>query len=287
VFVGGPYTRAVRAAAEASLEFSHDGVVVLAGLLGRRDIHELRREAGSALERPLPPGCERPNNTLVPLRWDSPIVQRVLAAEERRLRIAEAVSARDLRWISGYISVKAPHSGPVWWHQDWWCWAHPISFQRQPAQVALLCYLVDTSVENGALRVLPGTHHRSIELHAALDENEDGLLESANPAARDHPAQLTLELAAGDAALVDYRLLHGTHANGSDVRRDCVLLTFAPSWRELPVEIRAHLIRHPALPCAAERARARAELPLLPAFEGVPRDLELSRIAPPKFDASS
>ena len=201
-------------------------------------------------------------------------------------RIAEAVIARDLRWISGYVSVKAPHSGPVWWHQDWWCWAHPISFHPEPAQVALLCYLIDTTVENGALRILPGTHHRSIGLHSALGEAEASTVDSANLAARDQPEQVTLELSAGDAVVIDYRLLHGTHPNESDVRRNCLLLNFAPSWRDLPLEIRGHLIRHPALPDEAERSCAGAELPFLPTFNGVPRDLELSRFAPTSFVAA-
>jgi hypothetical protein len=258
----------------------------IARFLSHSEVNELRRETDVVLNGPLPLGCERPNNTLAPLRWNDVIVHRVLGSEHRRSRIAAAVAARDLRWISGYISVKASHSGPVWWHQDWWCWAHPISFQPEPAQVALLCYLVDTTVENGALRILPGTHHRSIGLHSALGEAEAGTVESANLAARDHAEQVTLELAAGDAVLIDYRLLHGTHANESNERRNCLLLNFAPAWRDLPLEIRAHLIRHPALPSEAERARAGAELPLLPTFKGVPRDLELSRRAPTGFIAA-
>lgn len=209
-----------------------------------------------------------------------------LARNIAESRIAEAVIARDLRWISGYVSVKAPHSGPVWWHQDWWCWAHPISFHPEPAQVALLCYLIDTTVENGALRILPGTHHRSIGLHSALGEAEASTVDSANLAARDQPEQVTLELSAGDAVVIDYRLLHGTHPNESDVRRNCLLLNFAPSWRDLPLEIRGHLIRHPALPDEAERSCAGAELPFLPTFNGVPRDLELSRFAPTSFVAA-
>jgi hypothetical protein len=47
---------------------------------------------------------------------------------------------------------------------------------------------------------------------------------------------------------IDYRLLHGTHGNASSVRRDGVMLTFTPSWQDLLLDIKAHLINHRALP---------------------------------------
>jgi ectoine hydroxylase-related dioxygenase (phytanoyl-CoA dioxygenase family) len=84
----------------------------------------------------------------------------------------------------------------------------------------------------------------------------------------------TLAARAGDAVALDYRLLHATHANRSDVRRDALIVNFTPSWKSLPDDIRAHLIRQPALPTAEETDD------LLPRFEGTPRDLPLSREAP-------
>jgi ectoine hydroxylase-related dioxygenase (phytanoyl-CoA dioxygenase family) len=38
-------------------------------------------------------------------------------------------------------------------------------------------------------------------------------LDPENPAMRNYPEQVTLKLQAGDAVAIDYRLLHGTHAN--------------------------------------------------------------------------
>jgi ectoine hydroxylase-related dioxygenase (phytanoyl-CoA dioxygenase family) len=42
---------------------------------------------------------------------------------------------------------------------------------------------------------------------------------------------------AGDAVVLDYRRLHGTRANASPRRRDALLVTFTPSWRELPNDV--------------------------------------------------
>lgn len=106
-------------------------------------------------------------------------------------------------------------------------------------------------------------------------------------AMRDRPEQVTFSLRAGDAILMDYRLLHGTHANTSARRRDCVLLNFASDWRGLPADIRGHLISHSALPGPGEtRPTTGVMADLLPAFDGPRRDLELNRTAPAHFVAT-
>ena len=89
---------------------------------------------------------------------------------------------------------------------------------------------------------------------------------------------------AGDAVVIDYRLLHGTHPNAGDARRDCLMLTFAPAWSQLPEDVRGHLIRHPALPGSRERSPGAGwAADLLPHHEGRRRDLPLNRRAPDHF----
>jgi hypothetical protein len=262
---------------------------VLPGFLDREEALSMRADADSVLRAPLPPGCERPHNTLAPLRWNAPIVGRVLGSRRRRELLTRVTGAEDLRWISAYLSVKSAGSGPLWWHQDWWCWDHSVTYRHAPSQVAVLCYLADTGPDNGALRVIPGTHHASIALHAALPEAHAGETDPGpdHASMNDHPDQLTAEVRAGDAVVTDYRLLHGTHSNPGAQRRDCVLLNFTPSWRDLPADIRAHLIRHPALPGPGEQAAGDPRLAeMLPEFDGEPRDLPLSRVAPPSFAMS-
>ena len=235
--------------------------------------------------------CERPNNTLVPVRWDSEIVSLLLGSEARLGLLRDVLDAVDLRWISGYISSKEPRSLPLWWHQDWWCWDHPISYAHKPTQVAMLCYLSQTSEENGALRLLPGSHHKSSPIHALLPEAHSL---SANEINEDHPAlselqeQQTIFCEPGDAVLLDYRLLHGTHGNHSDSIRECVLLTFTPFWSDLPDDIRGHLIQHPAQPSAYELEIAQSQMgAILPSFTGMRRDLPVNRNAPVTFSVCS
>jgi hypothetical protein len=275
--------RRVAGEGDTARAFERDGYAVLGRFLEPRELAALRDEVDQALAAPRDPSCERPHNTLVPLRWDDAVVDRVLSDGARSRRLAAVLDADDLRWISGYLTLKEPGSPALWWHQDWWCWDHPISFAPRAAQVALLCYLTATDDERAALRVLPGSHRERTALHAALPEAHARAAEEldlAHTAMTDHADQVTLRLAAGDAVLMDYRLLHGTHPNRSAARRDGVLLTFAPSWRTLPPEIRGHLICHPALPSGGFADRPWAER-LLPSYDGPRADLPLNRAAFP------
>ena len=264
-------------------DFSPSRFVILRSLLDKPEIATARSLVESLLLQPHDPSCVRPNNTLLPLRWNSPLVQLLLLAERRISRLREALHADDLKWISGYVSIKEAGSLPLWWHQDWWCWDHPVSYRREPPQIALLCYLADTGHRNGALRLLPGSHLSSAPIHASLPEAHSQTAETLDAkhiAMTDLDGQVTPVMRAGDAVAIDYRLLHGTHANAGSDRRDCILLSFTPSWRRLPDDVKAHLIDHPALPQNEASQIPSALSPLLPIFEGARRSLPLNRNAP-------
>ncbi len=71
---------------------------------------------------------ESPGTDLTLLRWDEPAVASVLGSRRRMEQLRQRLGAPDLKWLSGYVSSKAPHSPALWWHQDWWCWDHPFGF---------------------------------------------------------------------------------------------------------------------------------------------------------------
>jgi len=271
----------------ASPNFDRDGFVIMNGFLETEELAMARDLVALVLQSPHEHACRRPHNKLFPLRWNDAVVQLFLDSTRRVHLLAVRAGADDLRWISAYVSVKEAHSPPLWWHQDWWCWDHKVSFQRASPQVAVLCYLTDTSTHDGALRVLPGSHHKSFPIHSLLPDantNDVDALALTDEAMSDQPGQVTLSVEAGDAVLIDYRLLHGTHANSSDLRRDCIILNFTPSWRSLPEDIQGHLIRNLAQPSASEIIpHLRATVRLLPDFSGGRKDLALNRNAPYDF----
>lgn len=275
------------AAKTSTRDFESDGFAVLHGFLEIGELPRIKALIDLMLRSPSEQACRRPHNDLFPLRWNDDLVRLLLESSSRTRRLATVSIANDLKWISGYVSIKQAQSPALWWHQDWWCWHHEASYRRTSPQIATLCYVDKTNMHNGALRLLPGSHHRSAPIHALLPDAHSQAAEELDlrhPAMNNLPGQVTLSLEAGDAVMMDYRLLHGTHANSSAIRRDCIILNFAPSWQQLPNNIRAHLIRHPAQPSQNEIVpKSISDLGLLPTFHSEASDLPLNRNAPHQF----
>jgi len=265
---------------------------VLKNFLSQAEVSSAQDEVENVILSSRETACVRPHNTLLPLRWNDAVVELFLQSQRRVQVLQDAVGAKDLKWISGYVSIKEPQSGALWWHQDWWCWQHPASFQKPASQIAVMCYLTSTTTQTGALRVLPHSHHKSSPLHAFLPEAHARAAHQIAPdpvAMNDHPDQTTLNLEAGDAVAIDYRLLHGTHPNASLKRRDCVLLTFTPSWCDLPDDLKGHLISHQAFLCdegALSAAQEQQFAELKRRIEKLRPDLERHGLLEPRLDWS-
>ena len=144
------------------------------------------------------------------------------------------------------ILAKPAHGPPLYWHQDFMNWNSPIAATPWPTKVFLSTYLTDTSVENGCLRVIPGTHLRRIDLHDMIPDahGEDAqALESLDgPAFMEHPDAVDLPMRAGDMVVADARLLHAAHPNTTDARRTLMLAWHdvfpfpePPSWWTDPI----------------------------------------------------
>ncbi|HEX7131495.1 MAG TPA: phytanoyl-CoA dioxygenase family protein [Iamia sp.] len=248
-----------------------DGVTVVRGAIPAPVRAAVRGALDRGVDTSDPASCIRPNNVLVPLPWHDEVAEVLLADPGVVAAVQRACGATDLRWISGYVSVRAPGTGPLPWHQDWWCWDHPASYEQAPSQVAVLCYVEEVVPERAALRVVPGSHRRpevvadrTDPVTGAIDGDVDGgVVVSAEP---------------GDLVVLDYRTLHGTTANRTGRGRHVVILNFTPHWASLAEDIRAHLVSHHSLPQPGDDVPpGHPVLPLLPSHTGPRRDMGLHR----------
>ena len=198
------------------------------------------------------------------------------------LDILTALGYPKPRWSSGYVIAKPPQSPPLFWHQDWWGWDDPISYAEVPQQIFLMYYLVDTSQENGCLRLIKGSHRQRHAMHNAVPEaHTDTLRRATDPT---HPAyqpltdDISVPVRAGDLVIGDSRLLHGAHGNGSDKRRTVITLWYHPEFDSSPESIQAYLasnwVRVDAWPEAAQQLVA----PLVPTYAGDVEPIRWNRV---------
>ena len=152
---------------------------------------------------------------------------------------------------SGFVISKPPHSPPLHWHQDGLLWDHPISYTDQPQQFFLMYYLVDTSRDNGCLRLIPGSHRKRHPLHDQ-DPRATRHNDVIRNVALDHPAfrhaegEVDVPVRAGDVVIGDARLLHAAHGNRSERRRTVLTIWYWPAYDDLPAEVQALVARHVA-----------------------------------------
>ncbi|MEM8931877.1 MAG: phytanoyl-CoA dioxygenase family protein [Acidobacteriota bacterium] len=134
-----------------------------------------------------------------------------LCAHPAILDRLEALVGPDLvLWNSGFW-IKEPDGSAVPWHQDlhYWPMDPPLNFTAWVA-------ITETTAENGALEVLPGSHLSVLPTAAAPD---DVLFETmADPKAFDGEGGRLLEMRAGECILFNDRLLHrsGRNTTASD-----------------------------------------------------------------------
>jgi hypothetical protein len=186
---------------------------------------------------------------------------------------------------TGFVISKPPHSPPLFWHQDWWGWNHPHSYTAEPQQIFFMYYLVDTTPDNGCLRLIPGSHLKRHAMHDDFPEAHTDEVRRAedlsDPAFQDHPDEVDVCVKAGDLVIGDSRLLHSARANITDQRRTVITLWYHPIFYQLPEEMQAHLgqrdrgasVRMKEWP---EEAQARVRS-LIPIYHGDVQPLEWNR----------
>ena len=193
----GPHTLTPGEA--ASLD--QDGYVVLEGLLSARQVTDVR----DAVERYVPAaradGTWRTGGTLHldDVMDAGPAIDRAWASA-RVLAAAAHVLGGDLQ--VGRVHYRAPRPG-----------FGAQCLHSEGGAVALVA-LVDFTADNGATRVLPGTHR----LHGRLPV-------PTSPDVR-HPQEVVLACPAGSAIVLDGRLWHSGRRNRSQHVRHALQVTY-------------------------------------------------------------
>ena len=264
-------------------QLTRDGFCLVEAVLPPEMIERLRDVSEQMLARQDEAHFEaqRSTGSLVPVS-QHPFMAELIAHPGMLAALAK-LGFDDPRWLAGFVISKPPRGPQLRWHQDGLLWAHPVSYTTQPQQYFLMVYLVDTTPENGCLRVIPGSHLKRHPLHGVLD-GLDGreINRMADP---DHLAfqpaagEVDVPVRAGDVVIGDARLYHAAHANRSDQRRTNITLWYLPAFTGLPEPVQAFFAAQATGEqwSWAEPAKSLLE-PLRPIYRGTAAPIEMSRV---------
>jgi phytanoyl-CoA hydroxylase len=207
-------------AAELKRRYDEDGYLVFPNVLDP----ELVKHASDHVEwlRKKHPDL-RPEQLHHQLMWEDPFWVR-LVADSRLLDLVEIVIGPDIALFASHYICKPGGDGlPVLWHQDGSYW--PL----EPMDVVSGWLAVDDStVENGCMRVIPGSHkgpmlaHHDAETVAVLNKE-------IRQAEVDESRAVDVVIPSGGISLHHPLLVHGSNPNHSSKRRCGLTIRYIPT----------------------------------------------------------
>ena len=139
--------------------------------------------------------------------------------------VEDVLGPNLLVWSTSFFIKEARDAAYVSWHQDATYWG-----LSEPDVVTAWLAFTDATVENGAMRMVPGSHG---EQHAHRDTfAPDNLLSRGQEIAVevDEARGVDILLRAGEMSLHHVRMVHGSPANRSDDRRIGFAIRYVPTY---------------------------------------------------------
>jgi len=211
-----------------------------------------------------------------------------LVAYPSALEVLRSFGSICPRWSSGYIISKPPDSPALFWHQDWWGWDDASSYTPLPQQLFFMYYLVDTTPQNGCLRLLKGSHRKRHKMHDLVpDAHTDELRRVVDPnhsAYQSIAEEIDVPVHAGDLVVGDSRLLHSAHSNRSGAPRTVITLWYQPFYDLLSEGLRSAM-GSPSRPLGwtPEVWEQLNSLGMIPTYEGNEKPASWNRAPGPEL----
>jgi ectoine hydroxylase-related dioxygenase (phytanoyl-CoA dioxygenase family) len=163
--------------------------------------------------------------------------------------VTQAIGPNAILWGSQLFSKRSGDGLAIPWHQDGHYWP------MRPQATCSVWIAVDAStVENGCLRVIPGSHLTGLHDHVTGDGEGAALNAAIDAAAMDEAQAVDIELQAGQVSLHDAMLVHGSNPNRSAKRRAGLVFRYMPASsvydRSYPDRVQpdGHVVRYSTRP---------------------------------------
>jgi non-heme Fe2+,alpha-ketoglutarate-dependent halogenase len=138
-------------------------------------------------------------------------------------------------WGSNFF-IKEPHSAStVGWHQDAYYW--PLDPHE-----SLTVWLAfdDSTVENGAMEVIPGSHTAGLLKHIRTGETDSVLTLECERGQFREDRRVSATLRSGEVSIHDDKLVHGSPANHSSNRRAGLTIRYSRTNVKCDLSINPH-----------------------------------------------
>lgn len=208
-------------------QYRREGYTICRQLLEGSDLDRMTRRIEQYMERRTAEGM-RPEHLDKPHLQDPGFVE--LCSMPAILDAVEKFIGPDIVLFSCHIICKAKGDGlEVPWHQDGIYW--PL----EPMEVVTLWLAIDDStVENGCMRVVPGTHTLGPLEHVDIEHPETKVLHRGlPPASVDASKMVDCVIPRGGCSFHAPYLIHGSAPNYSTQRRCGFTIRFMPASTRL------------------------------------------------------
>ena len=187
-------------------------------------------------------GERRGDELHVPHFEDERLLELLL--DDEVLDLVEPLIGPDIGLFSSHFISKEPFTGrPTPWHEDSAYWNG--RFDRYDQIVTIWLALDRTDAENGAMKVIPGSHSGGFSEYVPVDEQAHTFPEAIREGAFDPEEAVVFELEPNECSLHDGRIIHGADANRSARRRaGYTMRYFSQTMRFIPENNPGHVIWH-------------------------------------------
>jgi ectoine hydroxylase-related dioxygenase (phytanoyl-CoA dioxygenase family) len=143
--------------------------------------------------------------------------------------VAQLLGVARLRFWHDQVFYKSPrHPGVVAWHQDFSYWTRTLPMNHVTVNIVL----DDTSLENGCLHYVPGSHRWPLLPPVSFGRDMDAFRDFLPRELREQFRPRAVPLRAGEASFHHPLTVHGSYQNRSDrPRRAAVLNYMGPDTR--------------------------------------------------------
>ena len=186
---------------------------------GRIDCGDLRGDLGGHRAR-VRPSVENITHIMLPSEAAPELAESVFFRRSRSL--ARALLGADLERDMDMLIDKAPNTDtPTPWHQDQAYW-----MPGMPDRRSVSCWLAldRTTLENGCLWFVPGSHRQPVRRHRYSGETSHALETDASEG-----EGVACPLAPGSATFHDGGTLHYSRGNSTSTRRRALIANFRPA----------------------------------------------------------